>query len=77
MASLVTAVETSFTPSVGDFKVTVTGGYATLQCADNGSTFGAAGGNQIAPGNWIATQTVTGAAWKFSAPSGVTVRADQ
>jgi hypothetical protein len=77
MAQLVAATETPFTPSTGDFKITVIGGYATLQCADDSSTFAAAGGTQVPPGNWVVTQTVDGADWKFSAPAGVTVRADQ
>lgn len=75
MATLTTALNAEFTPAAGDFIAQATGGTANL-LRKNSS------GAQFAPVGQIngavnVDNPIAGAVYKFSAPEGVTVQADQ
>ena len=75
MATLTAALDTDFTPAAGDFIAQATGGTANLlRKNSSGAQFAPVG-----PINGAVTvdNPVAGAVYKFSAPTGVTVQADQ
>ena len=75
MATLTAALDTEFTPAVGEFIAQATGGSANLLRKNSiGAQFAPAGqiNGAVTVGNPVA-----GAVYKFSAPAGVTVQADQ
>lgn len=77
MATLTSALDTTFTPAVGDFAVQVTGGMAILE---GRGTSGAAWAEvaRIRNGKGIATCTVSGEQYRFRAvDSTAVVQADQ
>lgn len=77
MATLASAVETEFTPAVGDFNVQVTGGVVTLLRKNtSGAAFSAV--QPAFSGAFICGNPVAGAVYKFAVTSGTpTVQADQ
>ena len=78
MAALVTALDTEFTPAVGDFNVQVTGAPATLVRKNvAGATFAPV--EAPIAGSFICSNPIAGAVYKFqsSLPGTSTVRADQ
>lgn len=80
MATLVSALATSFTPAQGDFIVQVTGGAAVLQ---RRNTSGAAWApvETLDSGAYVVSNPVAGAQYQLVAPPGSliagTVQADQ
>lgn len=77
MATLVTALDTEFTPAVGDFNVQVSGGLATLLRKNSaGAAFTVV--QSVISGAAVCSNPVAGAVFKFSSPSSTTaVQADQ
>lgn len=77
MATLVSALDTEFTPAVGDFNVQVSSGTATLLRKNSaGSPFAVV--QSAVAGAFVCSNPVAGAVYKFSAPSSSTVvAADQ
>ena len=76
MASLVSALETEFTPAVGDFIISVTGGPATLLRKNSSGTAFAVVETGIT-GAKVCSNPITGAVYKFQSPVAATVQADQ
>lgn len=77
MAILVSAVDTDFTPAVGDFNVQVTNGTATLFRRNTTGAASAAVQPAFA-GAWIVSNPVAGAVFRFVATQGEpVVQADQ
>ena len=80
MATLVSALSTTFTPAAGDFLVQVTGGSAVLQ---RRNTSGAAWApvELLDTGAYVLSNPVAGADYRFVAPPSSlttgTVQADQ
>ena len=76
MATLVSALQTEFTPAAGDFIAQSTGGIASL-LRKNSSGAGFAAVGQI-DGAMIVSNPVAGAVYKFDTRSGTpVVQADQ
>lgn len=78
MASLVSAVDTEFTPAVGDFNVSVTTMAATLMRKNSAGTAFAA----VPPGEFsgamVCSNPVAGAVYKFTSKyNTAVVQADQ
>lgn len=77
MASLVSAVDTEFTPAAGDFIISVTGGSATLLRKNAAANVFSAVGSGIT-GALVCSNPIAGAVYKFqSDKSSVVVQADQ
>ncbi len=77
MASLVSALDTEFTPAVGDFNVQVSSGVATL-LRKNSAGVAFAVVQSVVDGAFVCSNPIAGAVYKFSAPSSSTVvQADQ
>ncbi len=77
MASLVSALDTEFTPAVGDFNVQVSSGVATL-LRKNSAGVAFAVVQSVVAGAFVCSNPIAGAVYKFSAPSSSTVvQADQ
>lgn len=77
MATLTSALNSEFTPAVGDFIVQVTNGTAILARKNTSGADFAATGSQIS-GAVIVSNPIAGAVYKFSAFSGnPAVQADQ
>jgi hypothetical protein len=77
MASLVSALDTEFTPAVGDFNVQVSTGVATL-LRKNSSGVAFAVVQSVVSGAFVFSNPIAGAVYKFTAPSSSTiVQADQ
>ena len=77
MASLVSALDTEFTPAVGDFNVQVSSGVATL-LRKNSAGVAFAVVQFVVAGAFVCSNPIAGAVYKFSAPSSSTVvQADQ
>jgi len=77
MASLVSALDTEFTPAVGDFNVQVSFGVATL-LRKNSAGVAFAVVQSVVAGAFVCSNPIAGAVYKFSAPSSSTVvQADQ
>lgn len=77
MASLVSVLETEFTPAVGDFNISVTGGSATLfRKNSSGTAFAAVPPGALA-GAYVCANPIAGAVYKFQSPVAATVQADQ
>ena len=76
MASLVSALETEFTPAVGDFNISVTGGTATLLRKNSSGTAYAVVEAGIT-GAKVCSNPIGGAVYKFQSPVAATVQADQ
>ena len=77
MASLVAALNTEFTPAVGDFIVSVTGSHATLMRKNSSSTAFAVVETGIT-GAKVCSNPIAGAVYKFTSNGGTaTVQADQ
>ena len=77
MTTLVTALDTEFTPAVGDFNVQVSSGTATL-LRKNASGAAFAVVQSAVAGAFVCSNPIAGAVYKFSAPSSSTVvQADQ
>lgn len=84
MAALVTAVDTEFTPAVGDFTVQCTAGLARLERKNATGAAWATNGGDLQAGDFKnVSNPIAGAIYRFTArtPYGVTlapvVRADQ
>jgi hypothetical protein len=77
MATLVTALNTEFTPAVGDFNVQVSSGVATLLRKNtSGSAFAVV--QSAVSGAFVCTNPIAGAVYQFTAPQSTTVvQADQ
>lgn len=77
MTTLVSALDTEFTPAVGDFNVNVPHGVATLLRKDDaGAEFAVV--QSVVAGAFVCSNPIAGAVYKFSAPSSSTVvRANQ
>lgn len=77
MATLVSALDTEFTPAVGDFNVQVSAGTATLLRKNtSGSPFGVV--QSVVSGAFICSNPIAGAVYKFTSPASTTVvQADQ
>lgn len=77
MTTLVSALDTDFTPAVGDFNVQVTGGVATLLRKNTaGSAFAVV--QSVLAGAAVCSNPVAGAVYRFSSPSSTTaVQAEQ
>ena len=77
MTSLVSSLDTEFTPAVGDFNVQVSTGVATL-LRKNSSGVAFAVVQSVVSGAFVCSNPIAGAVYKFSAPSSSTVvQADQ
>jgi len=77
MASLVSALDTEFTPAVGDFNVQVSTGVASL-LRKNSSGVAYAVVHSAVSGAFVCSNPIAGAVYKFTAPSSSTiVQADQ
>ena len=77
MASLVSALDTEFTPAVGDFNVQVSSGVATV-LRKNSAGVAFAVVQSVVAGAFVCSNPIAGAVYKFSAPSSSTVvQADQ
>lgn len=77
MATLVSALDTEFTPAVGDFNVQVSKGVATL-LRKNASGAAFAVVQSVVSGAFVCSNPIAGAVYKFSAPDSTTVvQADQ
>lgn len=77
MASLVAAVDTEFTPAVGDFNISVTTMPATLMRKNSAGTAFAVVENLFS-GAKICSNPVAGAVYKFTSPyNTAVVQADQ
>ena len=77
MASLVSALDTEFTPAVGDFNVQVSTGGATLM-RKNSSGVAFAVVQSVVSGAFVCSNPIAGAVYKFTAPLASTVvQADQ
>jgi hypothetical protein len=75
MATLISALDADFTPAAGDFIAQAAGGQASLLRKNTGpAAFVLVG--QIS-GAVVVSNPVAGAVYRFSAPAGVTVQADQ
>jgi hypothetical protein len=75
MPTLTSAIDTDFTPVVGDFIAQASGGTANLLRKNTGpAPFTLVGTFQ---GAVVVSNPVAGAVYRFSAPAGVTVQADQ
>lgn len=76
MATLTTALDTDFTPAVGDFNVQATGGVATLRRKNSsGAAFAPVGKVE---GAGIVNNPIAGAVYQFTTFSGTpVVQADQ
>ena len=73
MASLTTALDTNFTPAVGDFIVQVTGAVPVELQRKNSSGIADAAyppGEVLSPGTYIIKNPVAGAVYRFRMPSG-------
>ena len=77
MATLVSALDTEFTPAAGDFIVQATGGQALLQRKNSsGAAFAPVG--TIDKAGVIVSNPIAGAVYKLTATIGTpTVQADQ
>ena len=77
MASLVSAVDTEFTPAAGDFIASVVGGTAALvRKNSSGTAFAEVG--RISNAGVIVSNPIAGAVYKFVSVSGSpTVQSDQ
>jgi hypothetical protein len=76
MASLVSALETEFTPAVGDFIISVTGVPATLlRKNSSGTAFAVVEAGIV--GAKICSNPIAAAVYKFQAHGAATVQADQ
>lgn len=77
MATLVTALNTEFTPAVGDFNAQATGGMAILERKQtSGAAWGEAG--RIHNAGVVVENPISGAVYRFRADvAGVAVQADQ
>ena len=72
MTTLVSALDTEFTPAVGDFNVQVTGGMATLLRKNtSGSAFAQV--QSVISGAAVCSNPIAGAVYKFSSLSSATV----
>lgn len=77
MATLVSALDTEFTPAVGDFNIQATGGVASL-LRKNAAGAAFALVHTALQGAFVVSNPIAGAVYKFSAPSSSTVvQADQ
>lgn len=77
MASLVAALDTEFTPAVGDFNISVTGSPATLMRKNSSGTAYAVVETGIT-GAKVCSNPIAGAVYKFTSNFGVAVvQADQ
>ena len=77
MTTLVSALDTEFTPAVGDFNVQVSSGVATL-LRKNSAGVAFAVVQSVVAGAFVCSNPIAGAVYKFSAPSSSTVvQADQ
>ena len=77
MASLVTALNTEFTPAVGDFNVQVSSGVAALLRKNSAGAPFAVVQSAVA-GAFVCSNPVAGAVYMLTAPSASTVvAADQ
>lgn len=77
MASLVSALDTEFTPAVGDFNVQVTGGNANL-LRKNSTALAWALVTDLANRALVVSNPVAGAVYKFTAATTTpVVQADQ
>lgn len=75
MAALVTALDTEFTPAVGDFLVQATGGIATLERkAVSGAAFAQVG--LVIGQALIVSNPVAGAIYRFRSDTASTVVRD-
>jgi len=84
MAALTTALDTEFTPAVGDFTVQCTAGLARLERKNASAAAWATRGGDLEAGDFkVVSNPVAGAVYRFTAraPYGATVtpvvRADQ
>lgn len=78
MAALTTALDTEFTPAVGDFNVQIAGAPATLVRKNAaGATFEPV--ESAVAGSFVCSNPVAGAVYKFQTafPGVAVVRADQ
>lgn len=72
MAILVSALDTDFTPAVGDFNVQATGGLATLLRKDSaGAAFAPVPG--LIAGGMVCSNPIAGAVFRLSSPTSATV----
>lgn len=78
MASLVSALDTEFTPAVGDFNVQVSTGVAKLLRKNSSGVPFAPVPPGALSGAFVCNNPIAGAVYKFTAPSSSTVvQADQ
>jgi len=77
MASLVSALDTDFTPAVGDFNVQVSTGVATLLRKNSSGVAFSVVASAVS-GAFVCSNPIAGAVYRFSAPQSTTVvQADQ